>query len=101
MLIDFSDKKLRLLYTQFQGAEDYPTGIAEAFVEKVQIIYNAKDERDLYALKSLHYEKLSGKRGKLGERSIKLNNQWRVIIKPQVNKVGKLMLIISITNHYE
>ena len=101
MVIRFLDKKLQLLYTSLVGADNYPRGVVDAFLEKVQIIQNAKDERDLYALKSLHYEKLSGKRGKLGERSIKLNDQWRLILKPLVDKAGKLIVIISITNHYK
>lgn len=45
----------------------------------MNLIRQAVDERDLYALKSLHFEKLKGARNE--ERSIRLNDQWRLVLK--------------------
>ena len=44
----------------------------------MQLIRAARDERDFYALKSLHYEKLKGRRSH--QRSMRPNDQWRLII---------------------
>lgn len=100
MKFDFADKKLRLLFTSLEGADDYPESVVESFFEVVQVIKNAKDERDLYALKSLRYEKLQGRRGQRGERSLRLNNQWRLIVKPERATDGKIVWVLSISNHY-
>jgi proteic killer suppression protein len=42
------------------------------------IIRNARDERDLRALRSLNYEALKGNRSH--QNSIRLNQQWRLIL---------------------
>jgi len=65
----FEDRKLRRLYEQSSGREKLPEGVATAFDEVVSMIESAADERDLYALKSLRYEKLSGPRR--GQRSLR------------------------------
>jgi proteic killer suppression protein len=54
----------------------------------MQYIRAASDERDFYALKSLHYEKLHGKRSH--QRSMRLNDQFRLIL--QSMHVGKYEL---------
>jgi len=41
-------------------------------------IESAHDERDLYAVKSLRFEKLNGDRR--GQSSLRINDQWRLII---------------------
>lgn len=45
--------------------------------EKLIVLEAAPDERTLRNWKSLHYEKLGG--GREGQRSIRLNKQWRLI----------------------
>jgi proteic killer suppression protein len=50
------------LYYEEKGAHKYPAEVVDAFFEKMSIIEAAIDLRDLYALKSLHFEKLKGTR---------------------------------------
>jgi proteic killer suppression protein len=50
----------------------------DAFFEVLQIIGAAAGPDDLYAFKSLHFEKLWGDRD--GQRSLRLNRQWRLIV---------------------
>jgi proteic killer suppression protein len=59
---EFKTKRLRLLYYEEKGAHKYPAEVVDAFFEKMSIIEAAIDLRDLYALKSLHFEKLKGTR---------------------------------------
>ena len=61
-------------------------------------IAEAVDERDLYALKGLRYEKLKGDRA--GERSLRLNDQWRLIVRPVSEADGRVMLIIEIVDYH-
>ncbi|MEY3400748.1 MAG: hypothetical protein RLZZ86_351, partial [Cyanobacteriota bacterium] len=73
----FQTKKLEALYTEEKNAHKYP-GVVDDFFEVMAIIDAAVDERDLYAQKGLRFEKLQGKRGKEGQRSLRLNAQWRL-----------------------
>ncbi len=53
---------------------EYPGAVVAAFFEVIEAIRAAKDERDLYALKSLHLEALKGDRA--DQRSVRLNKQF-------------------------
>jgi proteic killer suppression protein len=71
--------------------------IVKAFRKVVQVIRNAMDERDLYAMKSLHYEKLKGQRSH--ERSLRLNIQFRLIVELDQGDV-KTVVVVGIEKHY-
>lgn len=53
-----------------------PIEVIRSFQRKIRIIRDAPDERTLRNWKSLHFEKLKGKRK--AEYSVRLNNQWRL-----------------------
>jgi proteic killer suppression protein len=72
----------------------------DAFFEAMSAIRAATDERDLYALKGFHFEKLKGDRGKTGDRSLRMNKQWRLIVRVEQDTQGKLILILDIEKHY-
>ena len=93
----FKTKKFEELYTKQKNAHKYAEGVVEAFFEAMAIIRAAKDERDLRAFKSLRLEKLSGKRK--DEYSLRLNQQWRLIIKFEEDE-GKTVLIIGIEDYH-
>jgi len=93
-------QKLRALYEEEKGASHYPEGVVVAFFEVIAVIKGAADERDLYALKSLHYELLKGKRGKRGHRSIRLNDQYRLVLVMERDPQGRYCLIVSLEKHY-
>lgn len=96
----FYTNKLKSLYTEEKGAHKYPAEVIDAFFEVMAIIAAAPDERTLYHYKSLHFEKLRGKRGKLGERSLRLNKQWRLIVTLEKDKDGKYVLVIKIEDYH-
>jgi proteic killer suppression protein len=93
----FADSKLEKLYLYGTGSERYPHGIVDVFIRRVRTIEGAKDERDLRALKSLHFEKLRAERNKY---SIRLNKGWRLILTIEKDKEGKTVVLIEINNHY-
>lgn len=64
------------------------------------VIEAAVDERDLYKLKSLRFEKLEGKRGKQEERSLRLNDQFRLMVKLVQDNDGKYILIINVEDYH-
>ena len=58
----FTSNKLEALYTLERDAHKYPEAVVDAFFEAMATIAGAVDERDLYAMKGLRFEKLSGRR---------------------------------------
>jgi len=95
---EFSDKRLERLYTKGEGAPKYPEAVVEAFLKRVRHIEGARDERDLRVPRSVHYEKLKGKFA--GKDSMKLNDQWRLILEVREDQLGKVVWIEEINNHY-
>lgn len=59
MKIKFLDSDYEDLYYGRDRMNFHPDLIA-AFQEKIQVLRNAKNTKDLYNLKSLHFEKLGG-----------------------------------------
>ncbi len=74
--------------------------MVDDFFEVMAIIDAAVDERDLYAQKGLRFEKLKGKRGNQGQRSLRLNDQWRLIVTVDENKEGNYLTIIDIEDYH-
>jgi toxin HigB-1 len=95
----FKDKKLEALYTEEKNAHKYPN-VVDDFFEVMAIIDAVADERELYALKGLHFEKLAGQRGKQGQRSLRLNKQWRLIVALDKDQAGSYLQIIDIEDYH-
>jgi proteic killer suppression protein len=97
VLIRFADQKLERLYTDRGYTQGLGANVVKGFRRVVQAIVAAADERDLYAMKSLHYEKLRGKRSH--QRSLRLNQQFRLIVElERLN--GKAVIIIEIVDYH-
>ncbi len=99
MRFRFKDKKLEALYTEEKNAHKYPN-VIDDFFDVMAMIDAALDERDLYANKGLHFERLSGQRGKQGQRSLRLNKQWRLIVTLEKDEEGSYLQIIDIEDYH-
>ncbi len=95
----FKKSKIKALYEEEKNAHKYP-GVVDDFFEVMAIIDAAVDERDLYAQKGLRFEKLQGKRGNQGQRSLRLNNQWRLIVTVDEDEDGNYLTIIDIEDYH-
>jgi toxin HigB-1 len=99
MEVEFEDEQLRRLErdTALDGA--YAPGIPSKFRLRMQVIRSASDERDLYALKSLHFEKLKGDFD--GCHSMRLNAQWRLSLRLKRKEPdGQFVVVISILDYH-
>lgn len=99
MLVEFEDDDLRRLYEEpgFRVAQIGPQ-LTKKFRKVVGFVVQASDERDIYAMSSLHYEKLSGAR--LGQRSLRLNQQWRLIVRVEETEEGNTIVVIEIVDYH-
>jgi proteic killer suppression protein len=98
MEVDFEDDSLRRLECEPGYDAGFGRDIVKAFRKRMQLIRAALDERDFYALKSLHFEKLQGDRE--GQCSMRLNKQWRLILKFERRANGKVVVVISIDDYH-
>lgn len=98
MNIEFVDENLETLLYDARFTAGFPPEIVKAFRKRIQYIQAASDERDFYALKSLHYEKLKGKRE--GENSMRLNDQYRLILRIRVDEQNRTVVVLSIEDYH-
>ena len=93
----FQDKQLDRLETE-SGDRGYSPDVVRAFRKRMAMIDAAIDERDFFALKSLHYEKLKGSRK--NQRSMRLNNQWRLVIEFEGKGADRVVVVIGIEDYH-
>ena len=72
--------------------------LVRLFRKKIWFLRQAVDERDLYGMKSLHFEKLQGARAH--QRSIRLNKQWRLILEIVDARKEKTVRVIGIEDYH-
>lgn len=97
MQVRHADKKLERLEHEQDYSAGFDAKVVRAYRKLMQLIRAAVDERAFYALKSLHYEKLKGDRK--DERSMRLNKQYRLVLKLEENR-GKTVVIVSIEDYH-
>ncbi len=98
MDVEFADEDLDRLETDLQFNGGFSREIVKAFRKKIQLIRAAPDERTFYAMKSLHFEKLQGARDH--QRSIRLNDQWRLILEIVDSSPKNRMRIVKIEDYH-
>ena len=98
MEVEFANSDL----DQMEIDPDFTAGLSRAIVrtfrKRMQTIRAAPDERTLYALKSLHFEKLRGKRSH--QRSIRLNKKGRLVLELRKDGDKSVVVIIAIADYH-
>jgi toxin HigB-1 len=100
MEVIFADEELDRLESE-PGfiPKNIPQGIISSYRKRMQLIRSAPDERDFYNLKSLHFERLSGKRKH--QHSMRLNDQYRLILELlEGNPRGKVVKVVGIEDYH-
>src|SRR5262245_4137 len=98
MDVEFDDDDLDRLEVDLDFTAGHEPGCGKAFRKVMQVIRAAPDERDLYKLKSLHFEKLQGARSH--QRSMRLNSQWRLVIELEGVAANKTVRVIGIEDYH-
>ncbi len=98
MDVSFQDPSLDRLETDASFNAGFGDAVVKAFRKRMQQIRAASDERTFYALRSLHFEKLKG--GREGQHSMRLNDQWRLIVELQGEAPKKTVHIVEIVDYH-
>ncbi|MEX1126042.1 MAG: type II toxin-antitoxin system RelE/ParE family toxin [Acidimicrobiia bacterium] len=99
MRVEFRDDDLLRLFEEeeFRLPAIGPD-LTKAYRKRVQILLAASDERDLYAMRSNRFEKLGGSRQ--GQHSLRLNDQWRLIIELESGEDGKKAVVVEVVDYH-
>lgn len=98
MDVRFADVRLDRLEVDAKYDAGFSQALVSLFRRRMQQIRSATDERDFYSLKSLHFEKLKGDRSH--QHSMRLNNQWRLILEFEGAAPKKTAVIIAIEDYH-
>jgi|ERR1051326_2753164 proteic killer suppression protein len=98
MEVRFKDRSLDRLETDEGFDGGYPQAVVRAYRNRMQFIRNAPDERDFYAMRSFRFEKLKGARKH--QHSMRLNDQFRLILEFETSRTGKTVVVISIEDYH-
>ena len=98
MDVEHSDSGLEQLEEDATFSGNWSQPVVRAFRKRVQLIRAATDERDFYALKGLHFDTLEGRRAH--QHSMRLNDQFRLVLELQSEAPNKDVRIISIEDYH-
>jgi proteic killer suppression protein len=99
MRVEFEDDDLRRLYEEPDfRLSSIGHDLTRAYRKIVGFVAAASDERDLRAMRSLHFEKLEGDR--FGQHSLRLDKQWRLIVKLDTTQEGKQVVVIEVVDYH-
>lgn len=98
MEVQFANNDLDHLEIDPNFTAGLSRALVRAFRKRMQIIRAAPDERTLYALKSLHFEKLKGERSH--QRSIRLTKKWRLVLELKKDGDKSVVIIIAIEDYH-
>ena len=98
MQVRFATKALDRLESDPTFDGGLPVDVVSTFRRRLQFIRSAVDERAFYAMKSLHFEKLKGDRSH--QRSMRLNDQWRLVLTFEGEAPDKMVVIVSIEDYH-
>ncbi len=98
MEIAFGDSSLDRLEADASFDAGYSPAIVKAFRKRMQFIRSAIDERDFRSMRSLNFEKLKGERSH--QYSMRLNDQWRLVVELHGEAPNKTVVIVSIEDYH-
>lgn len=98
MEIAFADESLALLETDDAGETRLPVAVIRSARKKLVMLRAAPDDRTLRKWKGLHYEKLKGDRD--GQRSIRLNDQFRMVFILDNEADPKRVTILAVEDYH-
>ncbi len=98
MRVEFDDPDLDRLETDPDFTASRGPEVVRGYRKVMQSIRAAPDERTLYALRGLRFEKLKGKRR--NQHSLRINKQWRVIGELRGSGPDRRIAIIAIEDYH-
>jgi len=94
----YGSSELKQLAENVKYKTSWDTAIVKLYRKRIQQIVAAPDQRALRAFRSLRLEKLKGQRS--GQYSLRLNDQWRLIVVFGEEAGEKVVHIVGIEDYH-
>jgi proteic killer suppression protein len=98
MVVEFDDSDLDRLEVDATFDAGFGPAVVRGYRKVMQAIRAAPDERDLYRLKGLRFEKLKGRRKH--QHSLRINDQWRLIVELRGEGGEKRVGVVEIADYH-
>lgn len=99
MEVQFADEFHDRLETEPKFFGGFPYSLVTTYRKRLQQLRCVHDERDLYALRSLGFEKINGEAN--NRFSIRLKNPCYMVVEVHGSDREKTIKIIGIENHHQ
>ena len=103
MKVYFTTEELKNFYEisldEIRGKRRFPTEVFKQYKKRVHLLIEITKLEELKAHRGLYFEYLKGERK--GQCSLRLNDQYRLILTPIDEKTIQVILINEISKHYE
>ena len=98
MEVRFGTDALGRLETDPHYDGGYTEAIVKSYRRKIRYLKQALDERDFQHMNSFHFERLKGNRDH--QYSIRLNDQWRLILEFAGKAPNKIIVVVGIEDYH-
>lgn len=99
MRLVFLDDELRRLYAEPDfHLKRFGLDLVRAYRKQVGLLASVGSEPELRKFKGARLEKLKGDR--VGQHSIRLNDQWRLILSFRTDDEGKFVVVTEIIDYH-
>jgi proteic killer suppression protein len=96
---EFEDEELEhLAFEPDFRIRRWSQDVTHAYRRVINLISSASSEHDLRQFKGLRLEKLKGKRA--GTSSVRINDQYRLVLRFQTDDDGRLAVIIEAVDYH-
>lgn len=103
MIVRFETEELKNWFLtpldELRGKQRFSKEIIRKYKERVYLLRSISKPEELRPFRSLHFELLKGDRK--GQCSLRLNNQFRLIITFIDEKTVQIIMVNEISKHYE
>jgi proteic killer suppression protein len=98
MDVQFDDPDLDRLETDRAFTAGHDDSTVKGFRKAMQVIRAAVDERDIFAMRGLRFEKLKGDRSH--QYSLRVTIKWRLIVELEGDAPNKVIRIKGIEDYH-
>ena len=98
MEIEFDNEELSTIYQTGKTPKGYQPDVIKAFFKTIRILEANKRIEDLYKMNSLNFEALTNRQGFY---SVRVNLQYRLEFKYNINGTVTVITITKLSNHYK
>lgn len=99
MWVEFDDGDLSRLYTDAEfRLPRFGPDVTRAYRKAVGLLYEASDDQELRNWKALRLERLKGNLAEF--HSIRIKNQWRLLLKFRTDPRGRTVVIVKIVDYH-